>query len=104
MSDRNLSYKKAISELEDILNKIENEELDVDDLTSHVKKASELIKFCKDKLRQTEKDVEKILDDINPEWLSNYPIFTAIFIQFLFNFYPVKSFIHIHILTINQKI
>jgi exodeoxyribonuclease VII small subunit len=65
MSKVKLSYKEAFAELEEILNKLENNELDVDDLTTNVKKASELIKFCKSKLFETESEIEKIIEEID---------------------------------------
>ena len=65
MSKKQLSYKDAVSEIEEILQKIENEELDVDDLSTKVKQVSTLIAFCKKKLHETESEVEKILKDID---------------------------------------
>ena len=59
-----ISYEKAVSELEDIVNKIESEEISVDELSEKVKRASELIRICKAKLFSTEKEVNKILDEI----------------------------------------
>jgi exodeoxyribonuclease VII small subunit len=64
MSKKKLSYKEAVAEIEEILAKIENEELDVNMLSENVKRVSALIKFCKDKLRATEEEVNKILKDI----------------------------------------
>lgn len=64
MATKKISYKEAISEIEDILEKIENDELDVDELSEKVKQVSLLIKICKDKLQQTEEEVEKILKDM----------------------------------------
>ncbi|MFP4023712.1 MAG: exodeoxyribonuclease VII small subunit [Thiohalospira sp.] len=64
MAKKEISYNEAISEIEDILSKIENEELDIDDLSSKVKRVSMLIKRCKKKLTETEDQVQKILDDI----------------------------------------
>ncbi len=64
MAKKKQSYKEAISEIENILAQIENEELDVDELASQVEKVSKLIKICKDKLRNTEEDVEKILQQM----------------------------------------
>ncbi|OHE56706.1 MAG: exodeoxyribonuclease VII small subunit, partial [Thermodesulfovibrio sp. RBG_19FT_COMBO_41_18] len=46
---------------------IESGEIDVDVLTAKVKRASELIKFCKDSLRNTQKEVQKTLVDIEPD-------------------------------------
>jgi exodeoxyribonuclease VII small subunit len=62
-----ISYAKAIKQIEEILAKIENEELDVDELTSNVKKAADLLKICKAKLHDTEEEIQKILDEINTD-------------------------------------
>jgi exodeoxyribonuclease VII small subunit len=62
-----ISYAKAIKQIEEILAKIENEELDVDELTSNVKKAAALLKICKAKLHDTEEEIQKILDEINTD-------------------------------------
>jgi len=59
-----LTYTSAKKELEEIVLSIESGELDVDLLTDKVKRASELIAFCKEKLTKTEKELQKILDDI----------------------------------------
>lgn len=64
MATKKISYKEAISEIEDILEKIENDELDVDELSEKVKQVSLLIKICKDKLQKTEEEVGKILEDM----------------------------------------
>ena len=53
--------------IEDIVAKIESNELDIDNLTQSVKRVAELIKFCKAKLRSTEEEIEKILKDISEE-------------------------------------
>jgi exodeoxyribonuclease VII small subunit len=67
MGKINISYAKAIKQIEEILEKIENEELDVDELTANVKKAADLLKICKSKLHDTEEEIQKILDEINTE-------------------------------------
>lgn len=65
MTKKKLTYNDAVSEIEEILQQIENEELDVDDLSAKVKRVSTLLKTCKDKLYKTEEEVEKILKDID---------------------------------------
>jgi len=65
MTKKKISYQEAIEEVEDILAKIENEELDVDDLSDKVKRVHPLIKICKEKLFKTEEEVDKILNDID---------------------------------------
>lgn len=59
-----LTYDLAKKELEAIVSAIESGEMDVDLLTDKVKRASQLISFCKEKLTKTEKELQKILDDI----------------------------------------
>lgn len=61
---KKISYSSALKELEKILDQIENDDLDVDDLTDSLKKASTLLKFCKEKLYKADTEIQKILDDI----------------------------------------
>jgi exodeoxyribonuclease VII small subunit len=67
MAKKIISYAEAIAEIEGIVEKIENNELDVDELAINVKKVAELIKLCKAKLRSTEEEVEKILKEFDDE-------------------------------------
>lgn len=64
MAKKELKYGEAMQEMEQILNRIENEELDVDELSSTVKRVSLLVKVCRDKLYKTEAEVEKILKEM----------------------------------------
>jgi exodeoxyribonuclease VII small subunit len=64
MKKDKLTYTSAITELEGIVNEIESGEVDVDVLTTKVKRASELIRFCRDSLRDTQKEVGKVLEGI----------------------------------------
>lgn len=64
MAAKKLTYNEAISEIEEILDKIENEELDVDELAEKVKRVSTLLKMCKDKLHKTNDQVEQILKEM----------------------------------------
>lgn len=59
------TYSEAKAELEKIVESIESNELDVDALTEKVKRASELISFCKDKLTKTDDELQKILENIH---------------------------------------
>lgn len=67
MTKKQIKYGEAIKEIEQILSQIEQEELDVDDLTSKVQRVSELLTICRNKLRTTEQEVEKIMKDIESE-------------------------------------
>lgn len=59
------SYEKAKSELENILEELERGEAGIDTLAKHVKRASELIRLCREKLRSTEGEVEGLLKDLD---------------------------------------
>ncbi|MFA0964738.1 exodeoxyribonuclease VII small subunit [Roseivirga sp. BDSF3-8] len=62
-----LPYSEAIKEVESILQHIENRELDIDDLSGNVNRALALIKACKSKLRHTEQDLQKALNDMDSD-------------------------------------
>ena len=64
MAKRKTSYKQAITEIEAIINKLENEELDVDELSGEVNRVATLIKLCKSKLHKTEEEVGKVFKDM----------------------------------------
>ena len=61
--DTNMKYENAIGQLEQIVRKMENDELDIDNLASELKKAQELIKLCKQKLTSTDEEIQKLLDN-----------------------------------------
>lgn len=56
-------YAEAIAEIETILAKFNNEQLDVDTLAAQVKRATELIAMCRERLRKAEDDVAKVLKE-----------------------------------------
>jgi len=60
-----LSYTEAFEELQEIVSGMENSEISIDDLDNKIKRASELLIVCKDKLFKTEKNVQRILEEIN---------------------------------------
>ena len=60
-----LTYTQAKEELEAIVTELEAGQSDMDSLTEKVKLASELIAFCKEKLTKTDKELQKILDEID---------------------------------------
>jgi len=65
MAKKKINYRDAIIEIQEIIQQIEGEELDVDELSDKVKRVSELLKICKEKLHNTEQEVEKILNEID---------------------------------------
>ena len=57
-----MTYTQAIEEVEAILEKFNNEQMNVDELGAQVKRAAELIKLCKEKLRKAEKEGADVLE------------------------------------------
>ncbi len=57
-----MTYEEALTKLEDIVKKIENDELDIDSLSKQLKTAQNLIKLCKDKLAKADEDIKEILE------------------------------------------
>ena len=60
-------YGKSIKKLEEIIEKIENEEIDVDELSGQVKEAVTLIKDCKSKIEKAELEVKKVVDGFDTD-------------------------------------
>ncbi len=58
-----MKYEEAVAQLEDIVTKMENDELDIDQLSEQLKRAKELVKVCKDKLTKTDGDIKKLLSE-----------------------------------------
>lgn len=56
------NYEEAVSQLEEIVTKMESGELDIDMMSTELKNAQQLIKLCKDKLTKTEEEIKKILE------------------------------------------
>jgi exodeoxyribonuclease VII small subunit len=65
MKQKEISYREAIEEIETVLAQIENDELDVDELSEKVKRVSFLLKICKGKLFKTQEEVESILKELD---------------------------------------
>jgi exodeoxyribonuclease VII small subunit len=61
---KKLTYNDAIEEIEQIIAKIENDEYSIDDLAERVKRISFLINYCKEKLHNTEEELDKVLKNM----------------------------------------
>lgn len=64
MTENKPTFNRAVEELEQILEQIESGELDVDELSGKVKRASELLRLCQSKLRDTEEEIDKIIKEM----------------------------------------
>lgn len=70
-----IKYTEAFDELQEIVSDMEDGQINVDELAQKVKRATELIRICKNKLTATEGDVQKILKELetqNSEDSSNF--------------------------------
>ncbi len=62
--EQTLTYEEAYAELQQITADIENESVSVDELAQKVKRASELIRICQLKLKNTETEVSNIIKNM----------------------------------------
>ncbi len=60
--EKELSYSQAMEKINAILEKLNNEELDIDTLSAEVKQATELIAYCRKKLRTAQEQVEEVFN------------------------------------------
>ena len=63
MTKQELKYEDAVRQLETIVDKLDSNELGIDQLSSELKKAQQLIKLCKEKLTKTDNEIKKLLDN-----------------------------------------
>lgn len=56
-----MTYEEAIRQLDDIVRQIETGEMGIDQLTAQLKRAQELITFCRETLYKTDEEVQKLL-------------------------------------------
>jgi exodeoxyribonuclease VII small subunit len=66
-----IDYTSANAELQEIVSEMENSEISIDELDIKIKRASELLKICKDKLFKTEKNVQEVLEEIRNYSIGN---------------------------------
>ncbi len=64
--EKTLHYESAYAELAGIAKEIEAGSVSLDVLADKVRRASELIVFCQSKLRDTETEVNKIIESLQP--------------------------------------
>ena len=67
MAKEKISYDEAVREIENTLEMIESGNLGVDELADKVKRITQLLKVCRDRLYQTEQQIDRILDESEPE-------------------------------------
>ncbi len=56
-----MKYEEAMRQLQEIVRKMENDELDIDQMAEQLKRAQELIRLCRDKLTKTDEEIRNLL-------------------------------------------
>ena len=69
MSAQNFEYKNAMARLEEILSKIDNSEMEIDELAVEVQEATQLLRKCRQILIATEKNVQDALAELDGWWI-----------------------------------
>ena len=62
-----ITYTEAFAELQEIVAALENADIGIDELDAKVKRASVLLKVCREKLYKTEQNVLDTLKNIETE-------------------------------------
>lgn len=67
MEQQELTYSEALSQLENLVKKMQSPDCDIDNLSAYTSKALKLLKFCKEKLTVTDKKVKQVLDSLSDD-------------------------------------
>jgi len=62
-----IGYADALAELDSILVEIEDDAVDVDVLAARVRRASELLRVCRDRISAAKVEVTQIVAELDPE-------------------------------------
>ena len=62
-----IGYEAAVSELEEILEELEGDDIDVDKLADRVKRASDLVRACRDRIAAAKLHVEQVVAEVDDE-------------------------------------
>ncbi|MBQ9435361.1 MAG: exodeoxyribonuclease VII small subunit [Bacteroidales bacterium] len=62
MPKSQMTYTDAYQELQEIVQKMENADISVDELAKKIERASQLIQICKDKLTKTEEEINQLIE------------------------------------------
>lgn len=63
MTDEQRSYQEALDELRAIHSRLTRDEVDVDALIEDVKRAADLLAFCRERLTAVGERLEEVLED-----------------------------------------
>jgi exodeoxyribonuclease VII small subunit len=60
-TEEKVTYAEAVAEIEEILAKMNDDELDIDRLGAYVERATTLITLCKEKLLKAQQQVDAVM-------------------------------------------
>lgn len=63
--EQEMTYSKAIAELEKIVREMQGENCSIDNLSVYTTRSLELLKICKAKLLATDEELKKILAELS---------------------------------------
>ncbi len=64
MEEQELTYTQAVTELEDLVKKMQDPECSIDNLSEYTKRSKELLDVCRKRLTATDEALKTILQDI----------------------------------------
>lgn len=62
---KEMTYTEAVGELEKILAYMQSEKCDIDKLSAYTRRATELLKECRERLTATDEELRSILAQLN---------------------------------------
>lgn len=64
-NEQEMTYSKALAELESIIAKMQSPDCDIDLLSGYTARALKLLRVCKDKLLKTDEELKKCLAELD---------------------------------------
>ena len=61
---KKLTYEQALNELQALVKDLQEDAIGIDELAEKVERATELIEFCRDKLRNTEEKLGGLFNEL----------------------------------------
>lgn len=65
MANEQLTYSSAMKELEEIVQKLQRSDCEIDQLCQLTERSVSLLAFCKEKLTKTDAELVKLLDGLD---------------------------------------